>query len=239
MTKRSIAGLLAAAAVGTTLLVASPAHAESCVTLPPITGVTLEVAGQEVRVPATSGVAVCVEPGGLPGLPRIDQGPTSTDVILVGGGSGTAGYVAVRYTLDGSATEHRVPIPGTGPGSDVCAASVGTDTRDDCLVKATFDDDVIPTLPPTPTVPPVPSIPPIPTVPPLPTVSPEPLPTVPPVETPSPDPFCPVRNACLPYGGSILQETYDNILQFLRDIVRDPPLPFCIDPDHPTTICDA
>ena len=208
MTKRSIAGLLAAGAVATTLLVASPARAESCLTLPPTSGVTIEVAGQKVRVPATSGVAVCLELGGLPGLPRVDQGPTSTDLILVGGGSGTAGYVAVRYTLDGTATEHRTPIPGTGPGSDVCAASVGIDTRDDCVVKVTFDDDIIPTIPPTPTVPPVPTVPPIPTVPPLPTVSPEPLPTVSPepLPTPEPDPYCMFGTVCVPYGGSVLAE---------------------------------
>lgn len=208
MTKRSIAGLLAAACAGTTLLVASPARAESCLTLPSTTGVTLEVAGQEVRIPATSGVAVCVEPGGLPGLPRVDQGGASTDVILVGGGSGTSGYVAVRYTLDGAPTEHRVPIPGTGPGSDICLASIGTDTRDDCLVKATFDDDIIPTIPPTPTVPPTPTLPPIPTAPPLPTLPPTPtvppVPTVPPIPTvpptPSPEPICISRppRLCVP-----------------------------------------
>ena len=202
MKRRSIAGLLAAAIVGTTLLVASPARAESCLTLPATTGITIEVAGQEVRVPSTSGVAVCIELGGLPGLPRVDQGG-STDVILVGGGSGSAGYVAVRYTVDGAATEHRAPIPGTGPGSDICLASIGTDTRDDCLAKVTFDDEIIPTLPPTPTVPPIPTIPPIPTVPPLPTVSPEPLPTVPPLPTPEPDPYC-NDVVCVEHGGTYL-----------------------------------
>ncbi|HEX2293904.1 MAG TPA: hypothetical protein VHN37_01195 [Actinomycetota bacterium] len=244
MTKRSIAGLLAAAVVGGTLLVAGPAHAESCVSLPSTTGVTIEVAGQEVRVPATSGVAVCIELGGLPGLPRVDQRSTSTDVILVGGGSGGAGYVAVRYTIDGAATEHRAPIPGTGPGSDVCAVSVGLDTRDDCLVKVTFDDEVIPSLPPTPTVPPVPTLPPIPTVPPLPTVSPEPLPTVPPVETPPPDPFCPARDVCVPYGGSLLQESYDVLVERIRDLVRnldDEIYEFlreqCIDPENIFVTC--
>lgn len=205
-TRRTIAGAVAAAAVAGNMLFASPAHAESCISLPATTGITIEVAGEEVRVPSTSGVAVCVELGGLPGLPRVDQGATSTDVIIVGGGSGSGGYVAVRYTLDGASTEHRAPIPGTGPGSDICAASVGIDTRDDCLAKVTFDDDIIPTLPPTPTMPPVPTIPPIPTVPPLPTVSPEPLPTVSPepLPTPEPDPYCPLIDICVPYGGQVL-----------------------------------
>ena len=217
MHTRSIAGVVAAVIGGATFLIASPAHAETCVPLPPTTGATLEVAGQEVRIPSTSGVAVCVEPGGLPGLPRVHQGPTSIDVV-VGAGSGGAGYVAVRYTVDGSATEHRVPIPGTGPGSEVCAASVGTDTRDDCLAKLTTDDDItdiIPTVPPTPTLPPTPTVPPTPTLPPTPTVP--PTPTLPP--TPEPDPFC-HRSTCIPYGGSILQEPYDGLQEFLTDTIQ-------------------
>lgn len=209
MPKRAVVGALITAVVGANFVLAGPARAETCVPLPPTTGITIEVAGQEVRVPSTSGVAVCVEPGGLPGLPRVDHGPTSTDVILVGGGSGAGGYVVVRYTLDGAPGEHRVSIPGTGPGSDLCAASIGVATRADCLAKVTFDDDIlddIPTLPPTPTVPPVPTIPPLPTVPPVPTVSPEPLPTVSPEPLPtvSPEPICLSRPPlCVPPGGEI------------------------------------
>jgi hypothetical protein len=111
-------------------------------------------------------VAACVEPGGLPGLPRVDtQG--STVSIVLGAGSSTSGYVAVRYAVDGNASEIRVPIPGGGGGSEICLASVGAPARSDCLVKVSIDQ--------------IPPIPPIPTAPPIPTVE----PTVPPV-----DPIC-------------------------------------------------
>ena len=170
-----------------------PARAESCVTLPGTTGATIEVGGQEIRVPATSGVAACVEPGGLPGLPRVDTAGGTVSIVL-GAGSSTDGYVAVRYTLDGNADEIRVPIPGGGGGSETCLASVGEIARPDCLVKVSVDD--IPTPPPTPTVPPLPTLPP----------------------TPEPDPFC-HRSTCVPYGGSILQEPYDSVQALVAEIV--------------------
>ncbi len=151
-------------------LTAGTAQAESCVTLPGTTGATIEAGGQQIRVPATSGVGVCLEPGGLPGLPRVDTGGTATSVVL-GAGSSTSGYVAVRYTLDGNPNELRVPIPGGGGGAETCLASVGAPARSDCLVKVSVDE--------LPTVPPVSPEP-------LPTVSPEPLPTLPPID----DPIC-------------------------------------------------
>jgi hypothetical protein len=170
----AVAGVIVAAAA--VPLTAGTALAETCVDLPGTTGATIEVAGQEVRVPSTSGVAVCVEPGGLPGIPRIESDGTSTSVVL-DGGSSTSGYVLVRYALDGDARELRVPIPGGGGGSDTCLASVGAPARADCLVKVSVDD--IPTPPPTPTLPPV---------------SPEPLPTVPPL----PDDICTRPTGCVP-----------------------------------------
>jgi hypothetical protein len=223
MSKRSIAAVLAAAITGATFIIASPAHAETCLTLPATTGVTIELAGQEVRVPSTSGVAVCVEPGGLPGLPRVNQGSTSTDVVL-GGGSGSGGYVSVRYTIDGASTDHRAPIPGTGPGNDVCVASVGTDTRDDCLAKVTFDDDdIIPTLPPTPTVPPVPTVSPgpLPTLPPTPTVP--PVPTVPPLPTlpPIPEDVCAGPRICLSTLPEEIPFIIERVIQQVRDRIED------------------
>lgn len=156
------AAIAAAAAVP---LTAGTAQAESCVTLPGTTGATIEVGSQQIRVPSTSGVGVCLEPGGLPGIPRVETVGTATSVILAGGSS-TSGYVAVRYTLDGNPSEWRVPIPGGGGGSDTCLASVGTPARSDCLVKVSVDQ--------LPTVPPVSPEP-------LPTVSPEPLPTIEPI----------------------------------------------------------
>ncbi|MDQ4025325.1 MAG: hypothetical protein M3217_07530 [Actinomycetota bacterium] len=162
----AVTGAIAAAVA--VPLTAGTAQAESCVTLPGTTGATIEAGGQTIRVPATSGVAVCVEPGGLPGLPRVETGGTATSVIL-GAGSSSSGYVAVRYTLDGNSNEISVPIPGGGGGSERCLASVGSPARWDCDVKVSVDE--LPTLPPTPTLPPV---------------SPEPLPTLPPIQ----DPLC-------------------------------------------------
>ncbi len=175
MSKRAIAVPVLLAVVGAVLAGATAARAESCVELPPTTGATITVAGQEIRVPATSGVAACVELGGLPGLPRVDSDSGATSIVLEGG-SGASGYVAVRYTLDGSPNEIRVPIPGGGGGSERCLASVGEFPRTDCLVKVKIDDipdpgEIIPTLPP---------------------VSPEPLPTV------SPEPICTRPTGCLP-----------------------------------------
>jgi hypothetical protein len=166
-----LAATAAIAAAVAVPLTAGTAQAESCVTLPGTTGATIEALGQQIRVPATSGVGVCVEPGGLPGLPRVDTSGTATSVVL-GAGSSASGYVAVRYTLDGNANEVRAPIPGGGGGSETCLASVGAPARADCLVKVSVDQ--IPTLPPTPTLPPV---------------SPEPLPTLPPIE-PIDDVWC-------------------------------------------------
>lgn len=237
MSKKFFVGFLAAAVLGATLVVAGPASAESCATLPSTTGATIEIAGQKVRVPSTSGVAVCVEPGGLPGFPRVDSG-NGVVSIVVGSGSSTSGYVAVRYTLDGAPNEQRVPIPGTGNSGEICAASVGEPARADCLVKVSIDD--IPDIPPVPTVPPIPTLPPIPTVPPLPTVSPEPLPTVPPVETPPPDEFCLTPSVCVLYGGSIVQEPYDAVREFVRNL-DDEIYEFlreqCIDPENIFVTC--
>lgn len=183
-----VLGNLAAAAViaaaAAVPLTAGTALAETCVDLPGTPGATIEVGSQQVRVPATSGVGVCIEPGGLPGLPRIETDATSTSVVL-GGGSSTSGYVLVRYTLDADYRELRVPIPGGGGGSDTCLASVGTPARAGCLVKVSVDD--LQTLPPPPTLPPVSPEP-------LPTVSPEPLPTVPPIL----DEICTRPTGCVP-----------------------------------------
>ncbi|MDQ3915925.1 MAG: hypothetical protein M3323_11475 [Actinomycetota bacterium] len=174
MSKRAIAVPVLLAVVGAVLAAATAARAETCVELPGTTGATIIVAGQEIRVPSTSGVAVCVEPGGLPGLPRVDSSSSATTIVLEGG-SGASGYVAVRYTLDGSPNQISVPIPGGGGGSERCLASVGEWPRTDCLASVKIDD--IPDPGPLPTLPPV---------------SPEPLPTV------SPEPICTKPTGCVP-----------------------------------------
>ncbi|HEV2757810.1 MAG TPA: hypothetical protein VG318_18780 [Actinomycetota bacterium] len=191
MSKRWIALPLGVAVLGALLAGATAAQAENCVGLPGTTGATIEAGGQEIRVPATSGVAACIQTPGLPGLPRVDSGGGTVSIVL-GAGSGTSGYVVVRYTLDGVYDEVRVPIPGGGGGTETCLASVGEIVRPDCLVKVSIDD--IPDPGPVPTVPPTP------TLRPLPTVSPKPLPTIGPIDDPwcnqwyciqdPPDPWC-------------------------------------------------
>jgi hypothetical protein len=163
--------------------------------------VTIEAGGQQVRVPSISAINVCTEPAGLPGIPWVSTSGCGSPCasVIITSGSGSSGYVVVRYTSDGAPQEVKVPIPGTGGGSEVCLAGVGAPARADCLVKISVDN--LPTPPPTPTVPPV---------------SPEPLPTLPP--TPDPDPFC-VGRVCVPYGGSILQEPYDTVQRLVSDLI--------------------
>lgn len=138
--------MLLAAVVGCVAMPAT-ARAEDCVPLPGSTGATLEVAGRQVRVPAVNGIAVCVQSGaGLPGLPRVEQTSTARSVVLSSGGSGSEGYIAVRYAVEGSPGELQVPLPGGGDGSETCVASVGSPARADCIVKLSLDD--VPEIPP-------------------------------------------------------------------------------------------
>lgn len=196
MGRRTILGtMLVVGAVAASTVAPTAARAETCVTLPGTTGATVTVGDQDVRVPSTSGVAACIQQGGLPGIPRVDSAGGAVSIVL-GGGSSTAGYVAVRYTLDGNADELRVPIPGGGSGGEICLASVGENVRADCLVKVAVDD--LPTPPPVPTTPPIPTAPPL----------------------PEEDPFC-HRSTCIPYGGSVLQEPYDGIQALVAELRQD------------------
>jgi hypothetical protein len=124
--------------------------------------VTIEAGGQQVRVPSISAINVCTEPAGLPGIPWVSTSGCGSPCasVIITSGSGSSGYVVVRYTSDGAPQEVKVPIPGTGGGSEVCLAGVGAPARADCLVKISVDN--LPTPPPTPTVPPIPTVPPVP-----------------------------------------------------------------------------
>ena len=173
LSKRAVARLVVAGGVLAALIVPSTAQAESCTPVPVnTTGITVEVAGEKVRVPAISGVAICTENSGLPGLPAVSTAPGDGCLeacvsVLLRGGSADDGYVAVRYSLDGSPAAVSIPLPGAGSGgTDTCVLGIGAPSaRADCLAKVSLDD--APTAPPTPTLPPTPTAPPTPTVEPI------------------------------------------------------------------------
>jgi hypothetical protein len=175
----AVGGLIVAAAA--VPLTSKTAHAETCVPLGGTPGATIHVGDESVTVPSTSGIAVCVEPAGLPGIPWVSTDGCGSPCasVIVTGGSGGDGYVAVRYTVEGSPQEVRVPIPGGGGGTEVCYAGVGAPARADCFVRI----DIHPGGTPSP----------IPTLPP---VSPEPLPTIDP--TPTIEPICTRPTGCIP-----------------------------------------
>ena len=159
---RSALRALVALAILGALVVPSPAQAATCTPIPgSTTGVTIEAAGQEVRVPSLSGLTLCYEGAGLIGLPRVDGGyGCEVACLVLGSGSGTDGYVRLYYSVDGSASSIGAPIPGGGGGSESCLLGIGLPARSDCLIKVSPDE--IPDPPPIPPIPPVPPIPPIP-----------------------------------------------------------------------------
>lgn len=167
--KRVFGLAVAAACVAGAVVFPSTAQAQSCVPLPvSSTGITIEGAGEEVRVPSVSGVAVCYVLPGTTGIPWVQTEPGGGVSVLITGSSSGSGYVSLRYTTDGSANELKAPVPGTGGGSETCLVGVGFPARSDCAFKVSPDNDPVPTLPPIPTTPPVPTKPPTPTVPPVP-----------------------------------------------------------------------
>lgn len=145
-------------AIGGMVLVAaalpmSPARADTCVPLPGTSpGATIEVGSEQVRVPSISGIHVCVQLPGLPGIPWVSTegcGSPCASVVVTSGSSAT-GYVVVGYTTDGVPQQVAVPIPGTGGGAETCLAGVGAPARSDCFVKVSLDN--LPPVPPLPTV---------------------------------------------------------------------------------------
>ncbi len=201
-----VAGVIVAAAA----VPLTAARAETCVPLPGGSpGATIHVGDEEVTVPAISGISVCVESPGLPGIPWVSTEGCGSPCasVVVTGGSSTDGYVVVKYSADGAPQEVRAPIPGLGGGGgEVCYAGVGVPARADCFVRIDLRD--VPTPPPTPTVPPVSPEP-------LPTVSPEPLPTIEPICTSRP-------RLCVPPDGEI------DVIQFVKDVCNS---------IHPALVC--
>lgn len=150
----AVAGaIVAAAAVPLTA-----AQAETCTPLPGTSpGATIEVGDQDVRVPSISGIAVCTDEAGLPGIPWVSTAGCGAPCasVIVTSGSGDPGYVVVRYTVDGVAQELRTDVPGAGGGAEVCYAGVGMPARSDCFVKVHLDN--VPLVSPSPTPTPAPT----------------------------------------------------------------------------------
>lgn len=199
LSRRAVAKGLLLAVVAGLFVLPKAAEAQSCTPIPvSTTGLTIEAAGQTVRVPSLSGLQVCTAGSGLPGIPWVStstgNGCYSSCVnVLITGGSSTNGYIELRYVVDGSSRSITVPVPGGGGGSETCLVGVGAPARSDCLAKVSIDSP--------PTIPPIPTTGPLPTMGPVPTVG--PLPTVEPVWTPEPDPHCVRPGVCLPWGGSV------------------------------------
>lgn len=167
--KRALGLVVAVAAIAGLMVLPGTAQAQSCVPVPlSTTGITIEGAGREVRVPSVSGVAVCYDIPGTTGIPWVQTEPGGGVSVLITGSSGGDGSVSLRYTADGVPSEIGVPLPGSGGGGETCLVGVGFPARSDCAFKISPDNDPIPTLPPV-------------TPPPTPTVEPEPIPTIPPI----------------------------------------------------------
>ena len=212
--KRAVAAVVAAAAVAGVLVLPNAARAQSCTPVPvSTTGITIEGAGREVRVPAVSGVAVCVDTPGTPGLPWVQTEPGGGFSVLLRGSAGGDGHVTLTYSLDGAPNSITVPIPGTDGSSETCLVGVGFPARDDCAFKISPDNNPIPTVPPV-------SPPPIPTVPPIPTAA--PLPTRPPIPTLPPIPnVCVNPRLCVSHLPDIIEGTIARLILRVQEILAD------------------
>lgn len=213
--KRVLGLAVAVAAIAGLMVLPGTAQAQSCVPIPlSTTGITIEGAGREVRVPSVSGVAVCYDAPSTTGIPWVETEPDGGVSVIVTGSSGSDGSVSLRYTADGDSNELAVPLPGAGGSGETCLVGVGFPARSDCAFKISPDDDPIPTLPPV-SPPPVPTRPPLPTVPPLPTIEPEPIPTVPPLNE-----IC-VRQVCPEDIPVIIERVLEIVGETIEDLFRN------------------
>ncbi|HYP21991.1 MAG TPA: hypothetical protein VEV43_00285 [Actinomycetota bacterium] len=213
--KRVLGLAVAAAAVAGLTVLPSAAQAQSCTPVPlSTTGITIEGAGREVRVPSVSGVAVCYDVPSTTGIPWVETEPGGGFSVLITGSSGSDGSVSLRYTADGSSEEIEVPLPGSGGNGETCLVGVGFPARDDCAFKISPDNDPVPTLPPV-SPPPVPTAPPVPPRPPLPTAP--PVPTVPPI----PDDVCGNPRTCLSDLPYIIDRAIAQVIARVYDILND------------------
>lgn len=210
--KRVLGVAVAVLAVAGLVALPGAAQAQSCTPVPvSSTGITIEAAGREVRVPSVTGVAVCADTPGTPGIPWVETEPGGGVSVLLTGSSGGEGSVSLRYSADGVPNEIRVPIPGTDGSSETCLVGVGFPARDDCLFKVSPDNDPIPTLPPVD-----------PSIPPIPTVEPTTLPTVPPVpEDPCVQPRLCVSDVfeIIERHPEIIEKAIELVIQRINDLI--------------------
>jgi hypothetical protein len=191
------------------MVLPNAAQAQSCTPVPlSTTGITIEGAGHEVRVPSVSGVAVCLDSPGTPGIPWVQTEPGGGVSVLIRGSAGGDGSVSLRYTADGVPNEISVPLPGTGGSAETCLVGVGFPARSDCAFKISPDSN------PVPTVPPIPTAPPIPTVPPLPTAS--PVPTLPPVDN-----VCVNPRLCVSHLPDIIVGLIEQVIARVQQILSE------------------
>lgn len=195
--------VVAVAAIAGLMVLPGTAQAQSCVPVPvTTTGVTIEGGGEEIRVPAVSGVAVCYDLPGTPGIPWVETEPGGGVSVVITGSSGGEGYVSLRYTTDGAPNELRVPLLGTDGSAETCLVGVGFPARSDCAFKISPDNDPVPTLPPV-------------TPPPTPTVEPEPLPTIPPINE-----IC-AQRICVEDVPVIIERLIETVMTRVEEILRD------------------
>jgi hypothetical protein len=146
---RAWGGALAFALMATTALFVPPAHAATCVNVPGSTpGTNLTIAGDDYRVPAVSGISVCVGDGAVPLVGVETSGGYCTAAclaIVTRGGDVDSGGVTISYRLDGVTTTRTVD-PGGVPGlGDSCLLGVGSPQapRSDCFFAVEPDEGLV------------------------------------------------------------------------------------------------
>lgn len=152
--RRACAGALTAALVAFGTLWASPAQAATCQTVPASTiGTDVGVAGQEHRVPAISGITVCVDAPVVPLVTTSTSGNGNCTSgclsVLTTGGDVSSGSVTVSYKADG-VTQSRTASGGSlGGPSGSCLLSVGSPDAPYPACFVSLGPDEIPDLGPT------------------------------------------------------------------------------------------
>lgn len=147
MSKRGLRISMVAVGIVSAVVVPGTAQAEECVGIPVGTpGATLDAGGQEIRIPALGGPAICVEAsvGGI-GMPSVSFAPSGNcdpcySVVQRGSSGENGGYVALRWSVENEIEEIRVPLGGTSPTPERCLVSVGApEARTDCEVRLSLD----------------------------------------------------------------------------------------------------
>ncbi|HYP23517.1 MAG TPA: DUF3618 domain-containing protein [Actinomycetota bacterium] len=126
---------------------APPAQAATCQSVPgSTTGLDLSVAGQQRRVPAISGITVCVDSPVIPLVTVSTSGNGNCTVgclsVLSSGGDFDTGAVTLSYREDGSTRSQTVSGGSLGGPDGSCLLSVGAPDAPypTCFVALGIDD---------------------------------------------------------------------------------------------------